>query len=71
VNIEWYVLVCSYMCLSIRYKMGSQKVPGMLLLRYNNRTYDVLQDLPTQFRSRTLAHTHTCSIDPATVGIID
>jgi hypothetical protein len=42
--------------------MGSQKVPGIVVLQYNGKTYGL------GLQSRALAHTHTSSSDPAIAG---
>jgi len=35
---------------------------------YSTKMVDIWQCLPNHLQSRTLAHTHTCSIDPAILG---
>jgi hypothetical protein len=43
--------------------MGSQKVPGMVLLHCHGRTYGSAYLIAFKVRSSP-THTHTCSIDP-------
>jgi hypothetical protein len=50
---------------SIKITMGSQKVPGMVVLHCDGRVYS--NDYLITFKVGSL-HTRTCFVNPATVG---